>query len=59
MAGIPASQEMIKREQLGNHGLIGLDSDGKVRVKLPGHNYGKEEIVEQIEDLLKQAAKTG
>ena len=57
--GLKESQEVIKREDLGTHGLVGFGRDRTVKVKLAGHNYGKEEIVEQIDDLLKQEAKAG
>ena len=34
------------------HGLVGFGADGEVAVKLPGHQYGKEEIVQAVEQML-------
>ena len=36
------------------HGLVGFTSDGTVVEKLPGHQFGKEEIVQVIETLLRE-----
>jgi len=34
------------------HGLVGFSPAGDALVKLPGHNFGKEEIEQAIETLL-------
>jgi hypothetical protein len=34
------------------HGLVGFTADGVPLVKMPGHQYGKPEIVAAIEALL-------
>ena len=36
------------------HGLVGFTSEGEPLVKIPGHQFGKEEIVEAIETLLSE-----
>ncbi len=36
------------------HGMVGFDSDRTPVVKMPGHSFGKEEIVEAIEILLSE-----
>jgi hypothetical protein len=36
------------------HGLVGFSSDRDPLVKIPGHNFGKPEIVAAIETLLDQ-----
>jgi len=38
--------------ELGTHGLVGLDAEGQSVATVPGHNFGREEIVEVIEKLL-------
>ncbi len=30
------------------HGIVGFDTEGNVISKIPGHNYGRDEIVEII-----------
>ncbi len=34
------------------HGLVGFDANGEVRVKIPGHDYGKSEIILAIQRVL-------
>ncbi|MAG64100.1 hypothetical protein CMO84_11325 [Candidatus Woesearchaeota archaeon] len=34
------------------HGLVAFDSQGEAKVKLPGHNFGREEIVSAIDQVL-------
>jgi hypothetical protein len=34
------------------HGMVGFTSNRTVVVKMPGHSFGKEEIVQAIEKLL-------
>ncbi|MGQ0613984.1 MAG: hypothetical protein ACT4PV_09635 [Planctomycetaceae bacterium] len=45
-------EEEIKRFELGSHGLVGFDAAGEAKVKLPGHNFGRDEIVAAIGKLL-------
>jgi len=35
------------------HGLVALDKDGSPLFTLPGHNYGRDKIVEKLEGVLK------
>ena len=35
------------------HGLVGIDRHGAQAVAIPGHNFGKEELQEKVEDLLR------
>lgn len=57
--GQPAEIEK-KAEQydLGSHGLVGFGTDGKPRVKIPGHDFGKDPstaraaIEEKVKELL-------
>ena len=34
------------------HGMVGFTSNGTALVKMPGHLFGKQEIVQAIEELL-------
>jgi hypothetical protein len=34
------------------HGLVGFGSDGRVLVKIPGHDYGKPRVREAVETVL-------
>ena len=34
------------------HGLVAFDSSGEAQVKIPGHSFGREEIVAAIEQVL-------
>ena len=34
------------------HGLVSFDSEGEVRTKIPGHQFGKPEIQAIVEELL-------
>jgi len=34
------------------HGLVALDPSGEPKATIPGHNFGKDEIVAAIEDVL-------
>lgn len=36
------------------HGMVGFTSDRTPVVKMPGHSFGKQEIVEAIEILLSE-----
>ena len=42
----------IKPFDIGSHGLVGLDSEGRAKVKIPSHNFGRTEIIAKIETLL-------
>ena len=37
---------------IGTHGLVGFDPQGKVGTKIAGHEFGKAEIVKAIKALL-------
>ena len=39
------------------HGLECVAPDGRVVGHLPGHDYGRDEVVAQVEALLKQTAR--
>ena len=43
----------IERYGLGSHGLVGFASNGRVAATLPGHQYGRQEIVEVIESAMR------
>ena len=45
--------EIARWEGLGNHGLVGTTAQRKLLVKIPGHTFGKPQIVEKIDALLK------
>ena len=52
---VPHTQEGFKEEvasfDIGSHGLVGFDSDGKPVTKIEGHQFRKDEIVQAIETL--------
>ena len=37
---------------LGSHGLVAFAADGSVRARLPGHEFGRDEIVAATEAAL-------
>ena len=41
----------LERYELGSHGLVVLDSEGNVKAHIPGHEFGKQEIVVAIETV--------
>lgn len=43
--------EIAAWEGLGNHGLVGT-SDGALKVMLPGHEFGRSQIVAKIDEML-------
>ncbi len=47
-----AVEQEVKSFDIGDHGLVGLDSEGKMAAKIPGHNFGKGEIIQAIDTLL-------
>lgn len=53
---VPNTQEGFAEEvasfDMGNHGLVGFDSQGAVASKIGGHNFGRTEIVGVIDKLL-------
>lgn len=51
-----AEREEVKSFDIGTHGLVGLTPEGEVRVKIPGHEFGKPEIQEKTDELLSGAA---
>lgn len=46
-------EEEVRGFGLGNHGLVGFDPEGNAKVFLPGHQYGREEVVAKVEELLR------
>ncbi len=50
----PEGRAAAKKYALGGaeHGLIGLDPEGGLEILIPGHNYGKDLIVEKIDEML-------
>ena len=54
-AKTPEGQEAVKKYELDarKHGLVVLDGKGNVAARIPGHNFGKEEIQAVVEELLK------
>lgn len=38
---------------LGNHGLVGLDADGVEKAHVPGHQFGREEILGAIHAVMR------
>ena len=56
---IPAEETAKRPQELEafgftdlKHGLVGFTSDGEALVKIPGHQFGRPEIVAAIEELL-------
>ncbi len=56
---IPAEETAARTDEIAEfgftalkHGLVGFAADGDVVVKLPGHEYGKPEIVDAAEKVL-------
>ena len=52
---VPTSKDVeqdVKSFGIGTHGLVGFDSGGKMATKIPGHNFGKGEIIQAIDTLL-------
>jgi hypothetical protein len=51
----PAATESsgdVEVYELETHGLVGFDSDGQKVNTIPGHQFGRDEIVVAIEELL-------
>ena len=42
----------IEQLELGSHGLVATAADGEVRHTIPGHEFGREEIVAAIGKVL-------
>ena len=58
---IPAEETARRKDEIDafgftelRHGLVVFTSTGEPRVKLPGHQFGKEEIVAAIDLVLAQ-----
>ncbi len=56
---IPAEETAKRPQELEafgftdlKHGMVGFTSDGEALVKIPGHQFGRPEIVAAIEELL-------
>ncbi len=52
----PDEKELIAelKELNTNHGLIAWAADGTVKDKVPGHDFGKDRILEAIQKVLPQ-----
>ena len=53
---VPSTKEgfvtEVKGFDIGSHGLVGFDPQGRVATKITGHEFGKAEIVAAIKTLL-------
>jgi len=49
-------EEIKSWKGLGNHGLVGTFR-GDLKVMLPGHEFGRSEIVAKIDELLAASAQ--
>lgn len=53
---VPPTKEGFKEEvaafDMGSHGLVALDPEGKTVTKLPGHEFKKADIEKAIVTLL-------
>ena len=45
-------QADVTKYKLETHGLVALDAEGNEKHSIPGHKFGKEEIVAAIRALL-------
>ena len=57
---IPAEETAVRADELeeyelGSHGLVAFDSEGVVRAHIPGHTFGRAEIVAAIEAATRPA----
>ena len=50
-ASLDAKAE-IKEYELGSHGLVALSAAGEKVHTIPGHEFGRDEIVEAVQKLL-------
>lgn len=50
----PRFQKEVDQFEFGaqRHGLVGLTVDGEVGAKIPGHQFGREEIEAAIQKIL-------
>lgn len=48
--------EVARWPGLGNHGLVGTTAKGELKVKIPGHNFGKQQIIAKADELLRATA---
>jgi hypothetical protein len=58
---IPAAETAQRSDEIEafgftdkKHGLVVFASDGEARVKIPGHEFGKTEIVAAIDTVLER-----
>ena len=42
----------IEEYELGSHGLVAFSATGEVKAGIPGHQFGRKEIVDVIEQVL-------
>jgi hypothetical protein len=49
--------EVKKWPGLGSHGLIGTTHDGVLKVMIPGHEFGRNAIIEKVDELLRLTAR--
>jgi hypothetical protein len=47
-----AVKDEVARYDVGSHGLVALDATGAVVGKIPGHAFGKDQIVAKADALL-------
>ena len=43
----------LQQYDLGSHGLVGFDADGVERAHVPGHQFGREEILGAIAAVMR------
>lgn len=44
--------EIAAWKVIGNHGLVGTTAKRELKVSIPGHEFGKNAILEKVEALL-------
>jgi thioredoxin-related protein len=56
---IPAEETKMRTEEVNGfgfeaqlHGLVAFDADGEAIVKIPGHQFGRDEIEAAIQQVL-------
>ena len=53
-ARTPEAQEEVLDLEIGsNHGLVGFNRKGEPELTMPSHNYTKEDIKDELDELLK------
>jgi len=48
----PGAAEVAEKHELGSHGMVALSATGDELGTIPGHDFGREEIVELIGTVL-------